>query len=104
MAERGVPGRYITTSARAQQQREHPRGRRRRFAILTKATVAPTVATAKIVAEGGRGDGDSDGGSEGSMEGGGGGELIYSRCPSAHISTFLGSSWLDRSSPWPRQP
>ena len=66
--------------------------------------MAPTVATAKIVAEGGRGDGDSDGGSEGSMEGGGGGELIYSRCPCAHTSTFLGSSWFDRSSPWPRQP
>ena len=25
-------------------------------------------------------------------------------CPGAHISTFLGSSWLDMSSPWPRQP
>jgi len=24
-------------------------------------------------------------------------------CPSAHASTFFGSSWFDRSSPWARQ-
>ena len=27
-----------------------------------------------------------------------------SHCPGAHASIFLGSSWFDRSSPWPRQP